>query len=161
MEKLLNQLRYIKVAAVCMFFALCGNLFKGDALVSWYSQLKLPSFTLPALYFFAMGFVFYIICGIVLYKLFSEEKSKNETFVLIAMVICMMAYYTIWDLVFFGLKSPMAGLVAYIPFTLLVFYIFYRVARLYPVVAIAFLPFIGWLGYAFFWLMSLYLLNKS
>lgn len=159
MDKLLNQLRYIKAGAICMFFALCGNLFKGDALNNWYTQLRLPPFTLPVIYFFAMGFIFYFICGVLLYKLFSEENNKNETVFLITLVIIMMAYYTIWDLVFFGLKSPMAGFFAYIPFTLFVFYIFYRFARLYPVISIVFLPFIGWLGYAFFWLISLWTLN--
>lgn len=100
MDKLLNQLRYIKAGAICMFFALCGNLFKGDALNNWYTQLRLPPFTLPVIYFFAMGFIFYFICGVLLYKLFSEENNKNETVFLITLVIIMMAYYTIWDLVF-------------------------------------------------------------
>jgi tryptophan-rich sensory protein len=111
---------------VCQLAGIIGSIFTFSSIPTWYASLAKPSFSPPNWVFGPVWTTLYTLMGISLYLIYkSKNKLRNPAMVTFAIQLILNA---IWSIVFFGLKSPLGGLIiifllwAYIANTLLRFY---------------------------------------
>jgi translocator protein len=146
---------------ICLSFALLGNLWVGNALQTWYKNLKKPKFLVPLWGFYFIGATVYLLDAIVLYRLLSfVESFQGKSITLTAMVV-IMAYNEAWNYAFFGMRSTLAGLVGIVsflaPLTILMVALFqYEIISGWLLV-----PYCGWVIYDVIWVYGLWRLNSD
>ncbi len=141
-------LRSATLAAVCILVpvisgAIVGLLTMGGIL-NWYATVNKPWFTPPGYVFGPVWTVLYILMGISLYLVVSQgwEKKSVKTGVLIFAL--QLVANLVWSVLFFGLQSPIAGLVdiflllALITATIVAFY------RVSKPAAMLLAPYLAW-----------------
>ncbi len=93
---------------ICALFAPNRGLITGSGLETWYSQLQQPSFGLSMEGWILVAFLYYLVCGIVLYRLFRVSGKPGKPVMLI-MFLGMMLLNEGWNYTFFGMQSPATG----------------------------------------------------
>jgi len=106
--------REIAGAAVCaagtLVLGSAGALFTGS-LGDWYPALAKPSWTPPGWLFGPVWTVLYLMMGVALWLVARRWRADSCARVATAAWGAQMALNVIWTPVFFGLRSPVGGLV--------------------------------------------------
>lgn len=92
-----------------------GSVFTFFAIPLWYNALALPAFAPPNFVFGPVWALLYLLMGVSLYIVWRSrgegvEKARARKRGLIAFWI-QLALNALWPAVFFGLRSPLAGLI--------------------------------------------------
>lgn len=142
----------------CLAFAIIGNLFTGDALESWFAQLRQPAFALPLWGWMIVGGLYYIMAIIIFYRVLQLPGSSGRTSAL-WLTLAMIAGNEFWNYLFFGLQSTLAGFIGLLPFCLLAMVLYLKLRKVQASTAWILLPYLLWLGYDLVWAYSLWQLN--
>jgi tryptophan-rich sensory protein len=100
----------------CVAMAALGGLLTGKGGVPWFKSLARPRFQIPMWAFFAVAGIVYLIYGVVLYRLLTEPIPRGPRVVCLTAVGAAMLYSEVWNWLFFGLRSTLAGFVGMIGF---------------------------------------------
>ncbi|MCX6772964.1 MAG: tryptophan-rich sensory protein, partial [Candidatus Micrarchaeota archaeon] len=88
-----------------------GSLFTFEAIPTWYATLNKPSFAPPNWLFGPVWTTLYILMGVSAY-LICQKGAKNEKVKFALSIFCIqLALNALWSILFFGLRSPLYGLV--------------------------------------------------
>ncbi len=91
----------------------------------WYSTLEKPPFTPPAQYFPIAWSILYALMTIAFFVILFKPNSQNKYIAINLFILQLILNFT-WSYVFFGMQSPMLGLIDVIfLFIVLAFTIFY------------------------------------
>lgn len=135
-----------------------GSFFTSSSVDSWFTTINKPSFNPPDWIFAPVWTTLYILIGLSFYlvwrKNFGEERKK-----VIAVYSLQLLFNLLWSVLFFGLRSPLLGLLDII--ILLVFIIantiiFYKISRTAGYLLI---PYLLWVSFASVLNFSIHLLN--
>jgi len=136
--------------------AVLGNVFVGREALRWFGQLRKPRMQLPLPAFLAVGAVYYLQLGWVLYRarLRDDRAVRNRA-------LLVLAGNELWNAAFFGRRSPRAGF-----FGVLVFlgplFALQKSVTADPPSLIALMPYTLWVvGYDIAWTYRLWRLNPS
>ncbi|MGB0175732.1 MAG: TspO/MBR family protein [Owenweeksia sp.] len=144
--------------SVCFAFALLGNLLIGDTL-KWFNELEQPWFALSFSGWLLVGSLYYMIVIAIFFRLLGMPTGPERK-TLIRLTIAMLAGNEIWNLLFFGLESTLAGFTGLFPFTALVVVLFVKLLRSDRLSAWVLLPYLLWLVYDLIWAYYLWQLNS-
>ncbi len=133
--------------------------------ISFVISMTLPNFTtyynslvtlvrVPPIIFPIVWTILYIMMGFVGYKLSQNNDEKGEKLYYAQLLINFL-----WTPVFFGLKSPVFGLILIALLLVLVIWLFFYVKSKYGNFAYILLPYIIWLLFATFLNFSIAILN--
>jgi tryptophan-rich sensory protein len=139
---------------ICVGIGALSGFFTQTGEGSWYEGINKPSFNPPSWVFGPVWTLLYILMGIVLYILW----TNNAKIVLIFFAI-QLALNFFWSLIFFGLQSP---LLAFIEMMFLLAAIIITAVYAYPVSKATIwllLPYMLWVGFATILTLSIYMLN--
>ena len=144
---------------ICQMAGIIGSIFTSQAIPSWYntSDLIKPSFSPPNWLFAPVWITLFTLMGISLY-LVLERGIKNVKVPLTVFGI-QLILNTAWNFFFFGLRSPLYGLVNIIVlwlFIAITIIEFYRVSRKAGLIL---LPYIAWVSIATLLNYSIWVLN--
>jgi len=145
--------------AACFGAGFIGSLFTRAAIPGWYVLLEKPSFTPPNWLFAPVWFLLYILMGISVFLVWRKGIKVFHVREGLIIFIIQLVLNTLWSYAFFGLKSPLWGLVVIVPLwtaILLTMINFYRVSR---TASFLLIPYILWVSYATALNFSIYLLN--
>lgn len=156
---LINIFKFITSILICQAAGYVGSIFTIPAIPTWYALLNKPAITPPDSVFAPVWISLYLLMGIALFfvwkKGFDEEGVKSALIIFVIQLILNM----LWSFLFFGLKSPLAGLidvaVLWIAILLTIAY-FYDISR--PA-GLLLAPYLAWVSYAsvlnyFLWRMN-------
>lgn len=82
-----------------------------SALPVWYIFLNKASFTPPVWVFGPVWIFLYTLMGIALYGVWEKRTQKNKLGVPLKLFGIQLTLNLLWSIVFFGLKSPLLGLI--------------------------------------------------
>ena len=133
--------------------------------VSFVISMTLPNFSsyynslitlirVPAIIFPIVWTILFILIGFVGYKLSQNNDEKGEKIYYAQLLVNFL-----WTPVFFGLKSPIGGLVLILILLGLVMLLFVYVKKRYGNFAYILLPYIIWLIFATFLNLTIVILN--
>jgi len=123
-------------------------LFHSSLNSKMYASLKKTSFTPPNWVFAPVWITLYTLMGISAFLVWREREKGKRVGKALTVYGAQLALNTIWSLAFFGLRSPIMGLLVIIVLwfmILLTVWEFYRISR---TAAILLLPYIGWVSLA-------------
>jgi len=145
--------------AACIGAGLIGSIFTPASTRTWYMALQKPAFTPPGWVFAPIWFLLYILMGISAFLVWRKGIHQFQVREGLVIFIVQLVLNSFWSFAFFGLKSPLSGLIVIVPLwtaILLTIINFYRVSR---TASFLLIPYIIWVSFATALNFSIYLLN--
>lgn len=131
---------------VCQLAGIIGSIFTASSVSSWYSTLMKPGFSPPSWLFAPVWILLYFVMGISLYIIWqSNAKDRKKSLIIFGTQLILNV---LWSFLFFGLKSPLYGL---IDILFLVAAITLTIAFSYRIsiyAAILLIPYLAWASFA-------------
>ncbi|BDP43046.1 hypothetical protein DAETH_30150 [Deinococcus aetherius] len=112
----MNLTALIVALIVCLGLATLGNAFVGRSLTEWYAHLRQPRWAVPLWAFVLVALAVYTVQGVIIYRLVARQPP-GWVWALTALLITMLGN-EVWNLVFFGRRSTLAGFVGIVLFCL-------------------------------------------
>jgi tryptophan-rich sensory protein len=109
----LNIREFVKLDAciiLCLLMGSVGSYFTAPQLSTWYVHLEKPSFTPPNWVFGPVWISLYILMGAALYLVWGMNDYGDANDALVLFGIQMVLNF-LWPVVFFGMRSPLYGLI--------------------------------------------------
>lgn len=155
----MNSREILQVAAavlICMAAGIIGSAFTSPAIPNWYASLVKPEFTPPSWVFGPVWTTLYFLMGVSLYLIW---KRKDEAKPALAVFSFQLVLNALWSFLFFGLQSPLYGLICIVLLWLAIVatvLLFYRISK---TAAYLLVPYLLWVSFAAFLNYSIWTLN--
>ena len=115
---------------VCESAGFIGAIFTSESVATWYTTIEKPVFNPPNWVFGPVWTTLYALMGLSAYMVFiSGHKRKKKALLVFGGQLLLNI---LWSFAFFGLRSPLLGLVviAFLWLTIAsAIYLFYRISR--------------------------------
>jgi tryptophan-rich sensory protein len=143
-----SALILIGAVVLCNCAGLLGALVTTTGPGSWYESLVKPSFNPPSWLFGPVWTLLYILMGISLFLVIMEGRKGRDVRIPLVLFAIQLILNTIWSFAFFGLESPISGLLVIL---LLLAFIVATIMAFYPVrkaAAWLLIPYLLWVSFA-------------
>jgi len=158
-RKLGDILKLVVSIAACEGAGGIGATFTTPAIPTWYEALDKPAFTPPNAVFFPVWVTLYLLMGIAVFLIWRKGlkvEGVRPAFIIFWVQLVLNA---LWSVVFFGLKSPVAGVVV---ISLLWLAVLFTIIKFFQVSRVAgglLIPYIIWLSIATYLNVMIWILN--
>jgi benzodiazapine receptor len=164
-----DSLRLGVSIAIPLVAGVIGSIFTSESVSTWYQTIEKPSFSPPNWLFGPVWTTLYVLMGISLFLVWRATTStttstKDRRGRKIAAFIAFgsqLILNVLWSFIFFGLRSPQlafAEIVILLISIVVTIVIFYKISRL---AAVLMMPYAGWVTFASFLNLQIWLLNSS
>lgn len=143
-----EALKVLVSIAVPLGCGLLGSLATRPAIPGWYSGLAKPAFAPPNWLFGPAWTLLYILMGTAAYLVWRRGLAAPGVKPALVVFLVQLALNLAWSWLFFGLRSPLAGLVEIVLLWCAIVVniaLFFRVST---AAGIMLLPYIGWVSFA-------------
>jgi len=153
-------LKLIVSILICQAAGLIGSFFTIPAIPTWYAMLKKPSFNPPNWVFGPVWTTLFVMMGVAVFLVWRKGLNTSQVKIALSIFGVQLILNTLWSLLFFGLRSPLAGLieiwVLWIAITLtLVFFLKISLAA-----GLLLLPYLAWVSFAAILNLAIWRLNS-
>jgi tryptophan-rich sensory protein len=143
-----------------MFASVLGSLFTATGLVGWYRTLNKPFFTPPDIAFPLVWTFLYALMAVGFWRILRLRPEAGPRWPAIAAFLVQLLINIGWTYAFFGLRSPLAGLIV-VGMLLVAIAINIRVfQRLDPAASYALYPYFAWAFFAMLLNGAIFFLNR-
>jgi benzodiazapine receptor len=158
-SRLQDVLRLFFSLATCFSAGLIGSIFTRDSVRDWYILLLKPSFTPPSWLFAPVWFLLYVLMGISAFLIWRKGISDSQVKESLIIFIIQLFLNILWSYAFFGLKSPLYGLIVIVPLWTAILLTIINFHRISKTASFLLMPYIVWISYATVLNFSIYILN--
>ena len=102
--------------AIPVLFALLGGALVGGSGVAWFAELVKPWFLVPLWAFYPVGVAYYVGGATILYRVRVHVADRRARAVSLTLTIGVLFCNELWNYLFFGLQSPLAGFLGIVVF---------------------------------------------
>jgi len=96
---------------ICIIVGSIGSLVTMTGPGSWYDSLQKPFFTPPGWVFAPVWITLFTLMGIALYLVWESGTERSEVKAALVLFGFQFALNVLWSFLFFGLRSPILGLI--------------------------------------------------
>src|SRR5713226_1321543 len=100
---------------VCVLSAALEGIFAGGNVKQHFAKLRFPTYSIPLWGWFLIGALYYVICFILLYRLFRHEGDDALRTAALALLVAMIGANALWNWVFFRNKNLFISFVVFFP----------------------------------------------
>jgi tryptophan-rich sensory protein len=146
-----KRIDYLALAAFIILSQLAGALgavFTFEAIPSWYASLEKPFFTPPAWVFGPVWTTLYLLMGIAAYLVWErmgENKVAKQALYLFG---TQLALNSAWSIGFFGLRSPLLGMVIIVLLWLAIVGTMRAFTKVSATAGNLLVPYLAWVSFA-------------
>lgn len=144
---------------ICQGAGFIGSLFTRPSIPTWYAALEKPSFTPPPWVFSPVWITLFALMGIALFIIWRRGLAEKKISVALGIFGAQLTLNILWSALFFGLRSPLAGLIdialLWILIALTSFY-FFKISK---TAGALLLPYLLWVSFAVVLNVSIWRLN--
>lgn len=154
-----DAIKLILSIVACQGAGSLGSIFTNMSVSTWYPTLIKPWFTPPAGVIPAVWILLFTLMGVSLFLVWREGVNRPEVKLAIDIFAAQLVVNILWSAAFFGMRSPIAGLVVIIVLWIM---ILLTVFKFWPVsrnAALLLVPYIIWVSFAAYLNYSLLMLN--
>lgn len=144
---------------LCVILGSLGSLVTITGPGSWYASLQKPFFAPPGWVFAPLWITLFVLMGIALYLVWESGPYRREVQIAIDVFGAQFVLNVLWSFLFFGLKSPLLGLLDIIILWWLILATIVTFYRVRKGAAYLLVPYIAWVSIATALNASIYLLN--
>lgn len=142
--------RIILCIAICQLAGIIGSVFTASSVTTWYTTLVKPWFTPPGSVISAVWIALFALMGLSLFLIWQKGISSADSKIALGVFAAQLLANVLWSYAFFGLQSPLAGVVVIVVLWLL---ILQSILRFWPIskdAALLLVPYIIWVSFAAF-----------
>jgi tryptophan-rich sensory protein len=143
----------------CVIIGSLGSIVTITGPGSWYASLEKPFFSPPNWVFAPVWITLFTLMGIAIYLVWESGMRRREVQVAIAVFCGQFALNVLWSFLFFGLQSPLYGLVDIALLWLMILATIVLFHRVQKTAAYLLIPYIAWVSLATALNGAVYLLN--
>lgn len=157
--RLVELPKLIASIAICQTAGFLGSIFTDQSVGTWYPSLIKPAFTPPGWIIGLVWVLLFTLMGISLFLVWREGLGEISVRTALYVFAAQIAANVLWSIAFFGLKSPIAGLIV---IAILWALILLNIFKFWPVsknAALLLVPCILWVSFAAFLNFSIWTLN--
>ena len=147
--------------AIPVLFALLGGALVGGSGVAWFAELVKPRFLVPLWVFYLVGLVYYVGGATILYRVRVHVADRRGRVVSLALTVGVLFCNELWNYLFFGLRSPLAGFLGIVVFLvpLMALLVALRLYERFSARLVA--AYYAWVLYDLAWTYQLWRLNGA
>ena len=151
--------RLVLCIVACQGAGLLGSIFTNMSVYSWYPALVKPWFTPPDGVIPAVWTLLFTLIGISLFLAWRAGLTLPQFRGAAYAFVAQFAFNILWSAAFFGLRSPLAGLVVIGLLWILILLNIYRFYPLSKEAALLLVPYLAWVSFAALLNYSILVLN--
>jgi benzodiazapine receptor len=152
--------RFVISIAICQLAGIIGSVFTAPAVPTWYAVLNKPAFNPPNWLFGPVWITLYVLMGISLFLVWRKSLDIPAVKTGLTVFGAQLVLNILWSVAFFGLRSPVAGLLVIVALWIAILLTILRFTRVSEFAAILLVPYIVWVSFAAILNLSLFLLNR-
>ena len=159
--KPMNIVKLVVSCAVPLLVGIMGSLFTtADTLGNWYANLNKPPFNPPDWIFGPVWTTLYIMMGISAFLVWRKGLDDKIVRIALGCFIVQLFLNAIWTPLFFGLHSPLLGLIDIVLLVNAVIVTIFTFSKISRPASLLLIPYLAWVSFATILNASLYLLNR-
>jgi benzodiazapine receptor len=155
----IDLLKLVVSLLACQLAGFLGSIFTTPAIPGWYAKLAKPSFTPPNWVFSPVWISLYVLMGISAFLIWRKGLDNRAIKVALGIFVAQLIVNSLWSLMFFGLRSPLAGFITIIILWILIVLTISHFYRISTVAGVLLLPYFLWVSFASVLNFSLWRLN--
>ena len=156
----MNILKLIISIIICQLAGLIGYFFTRPAIPTWYASLRKPFFTPPDWVFGPAWIILYILMGIAASLVWQNRLDPQKTRNALTLFGIQLVLNAFWSFVFFGLKSPLAGLIEIAILAAAILLTIQKFLGVSRTAGILLIPYFIWVAFASGLNLSIWYLNR-
>jgi benzodiazapine receptor len=145
---------------VCLAPGLVGSVITAKAIPTWYAFLNKPAFTPPNWLFAPVWTALYVMMGVALFLIWRKGLDYPGAKAAIVLFFVQLILNGLWTPVFFGLRSPLGGLVVILVLWVAILVTFIKFFPISRTAAGLLIPYEIWVTYASALNFGVYLLKR-
>lgn len=153
-------LRLIISVAVPLILGGLSGVFTSQSIETWYRFLKKPPFTPPSWIFAPVWIFLYITMGLAAFLIWNKGIELPDVKTALAAFLVQLALNFSWSLVFFGLRSPLGGLIVIAALWLAIVVTIILFWRVSPVPGLILIPYLLWVSFASYLNFAIWMINS-
>jgi len=160
----IKGMEIIKLAisiGICLAAGFIGSIFTNASIPTWYAALEKPSFNPPNWLFAPVWTILYILMGISAFLVWRVGLSGPNVKMALVIFIIQLILNAFWSVAFFGLRSPMAGLIVIVILWVAILLTILSFARVSITAGVLLIPYILWVSFASILNAAIYILNRG
>lgn len=134
--------------AACAVSVALEGVFAGGGIKQRFAELRGPRYVPPLWAWVVIGAFYYLICFVVLYRLFSISETVPLRRWALVLLFAMMFINALWNYFFFRTRNLFHAWVIGFPYALVALLLFALLLRLDRTAAFCLLPYLFYLFYA-------------
>jgi translocator protein len=140
--------------------SLAGNAVTMPKINAWYATIAKPSFNPPNWLFGPVWTLLFIAMGYAVYRIWRlEAQTPGRTVALVTFYAQLLLNFG-WSAAFFGMESPLLGLMVIVPFLALIVASIIQFRPLDRTASLLLWPYAAWVSFATVLNISLWWLNR-
>jgi benzodiazapine receptor len=151
----------LAAVALPVLFAVLGTALVGGSGLDWYEGLAKPRFLVPLWVFYLVGFLYYVLTAVVLYRVLARIEDPRGKTLSFGLMVGLMLLNELWNYAFFGLRSPLAGFLGILAFLAFLTALVVALLRHERFSAGLLVPYYMWVLYDLAWTYQLWRLNGA
>ncbi len=125
-----------------------GGAITATSVTTWYVGLDKPAWTPPGWLFGPAWTLLYAMMAVVAWRLWQHRLNTPASRLTLRLWFLQLTLNCAWSFLFFGLRSPLAGLLDILALLVVLIWIQLRLARERRVLAALWAPYILWVAFA-------------
>jgi benzodiazapine receptor len=137
-----------------------GSIFTGPAILTWYTTLVKPPFNPPNWIFGPVWTLLYVLMGVAAFLVWRKGTGNRQIRLALVVFLVQLVLNTLWSVAFFGLASPLYGLIVISVLWVAILVTIVLFFRISEVSSILLWPYLLWVSFATVLNSSIWLLNS-
>jgi benzodiazapine receptor len=143
----------------CQCAGIIGSIFTTPAIPTWYATLEKPSFSPPNWLFAPAWITLYLLMGVAAFLIWRQGLAQKGVRAALVIFLVQLVLNALWSVVFFGLQSPLWGVVVILALWVAILLTILRFFKLSTAAGSLMLPYILWVSFAAVLNIALFMLN--
>ncbi|MEX0896357.1 MAG: TspO/MBR family protein [Patescibacteria group bacterium] len=143
-----NSLKLITSVIGCELVGILGTPFTVSAIPTWYAALDKPVFAPPNWIFGPTWTVLYFLMGVSFYLIWKQGLKNKQVKTATLFFLAQLGLNFIWSPIFFGLQSPLLGLLVIVALLVMIILTMQKFFSLSKVAFYLLIPYVLWVSFA-------------
>jgi benzodiazapine receptor len=143
----------------CQGAGAIGSIFTTPAIPTWYATLQKPFFTPPSWLFAPAWITLYLLMGIAAFLIWRKGLGQKGVRAALVVFLVQLVLNALWSVVFFGLQSPLWGVVVILALWVAILLTIIRFFKLSTAAGALLVPYILWVSFASVLNVAIWVLN--
>ncbi len=157
--EVLKLVKLVLSVSVSLGAGFVGSFFTAQTVDTWYQGLTKPWFTPPGQLISVIWIVLYILMGISLFMILTKDLTEKTVKIAVGVFGVQLFLNALWSYLFFGLTSPLYGLIGIVSLWIALAATIYTFQRVSKKASYLLYPYIVWVTIALALNYSIYVMN--